>query len=240
MYLTEIFIIQFFFKYMLPYSPPILSAIEDCGNFFFPVSGRIRFTTFLLNLEFCTNGIKALLKSSGDDFFDRVTSEILLQIQEETASILCFIVLPALPQLLGQLYRDVAKILSIALFPSLSCSQAGAMWLRSGQRDVGERGVCAFQTWQQSSLRHNRWALLTTLSSSQFSINKDSQSSQGTWVSLETYQESVLTALGCATWARNKGSCLVTEILHSFVKTYHSLVCPWHCSINGNIQIALK
>lgn len=128
MYLTEIFIIQFFFKYMLPYSPPILSAIEDCGNiFFFPVSGRIRFTTFLLNLEFCTNGIKALLKSSGDDFFDRVTSEILLQIQEETASILCFIVLPALPQLLGQLYRDVAKILSIALFPSLSCSQAGAM-----------------------------------------------------------------------------------------------------------------
>lgn len=127
MYLTEIFIIQFFFKYMLPYSPPILSAIEDCGNFFFPVSGRIRFTTFLLNLEFCTNGIKALLKSSGDDFFDRVTSEILLQIQEETASILCFIVLPALPQLLGQLYRDVAKILSVALFPSLSCSQAGAM-----------------------------------------------------------------------------------------------------------------
>lgn len=104
----------------------------------------------------------------------------------------------------------------------------------------GERDVCAFQTWQQSSLRHNRWALLTTLSSSQFSINKDSQSSQGTWVSLETYQESVLTALGCATWARNKGSCLVTEILHSFVKTYHSLVCPWHCSINGNIQIALK
>lgn len=67
MYLTEIFIIQFFFKYMLPYSPPILSAIEDCGNiFFFPVSGRIRFTTFLLNLEFCTNGIKALLKRQKD------------------------------------------------------------------------------------------------------------------------------------------------------------------------------